>query len=61
MIKAGQLVRTKNHGYLYIVTVDQTFGRYVHVKTPGFMHGTVDAQNLTLIGNNYQAKPKCSR
>lgn len=61
MFKKGQLVRTKNRGHLYIVTTDQTYGAYVHVKTPGFMHGTLDARNLTLIGNNYQAKQKCSR
>lgn len=60
MFKKGQLVKTKSHGYFYIVTEDQTYAKWVHVKTLGLMHGTLDASNLALAGNNYRAKQKCS-
>ena len=61
MFKKGQLVRSVKYGVEYIVCSDEIFGRYVRVRTPGGTHGTVDPGEIALIGNNYQAKQKCSR
>jgi hypothetical protein len=61
MFKKGQLVRSVKYGVEYIVCSDEIFGRYVRVRTPGGIHGTVDQREIALIGNNYQAKQKCSR
>lgn len=58
MFKKGQLVRSLKYGVEYIVCSDEIFGRYVRVKTPGGIHGTVRAHEVKLIGNNYQPKPQ---
>lgn len=61
MFKKGQLVRTKDYGFIYIVEEDQRHPGVVSVRTVGGMCGTIGADVLNLIGNNYRAKPKCSR
>lgn len=56
MFKAGQVVRTRSQGFIYIVVKDGRFGRYVHVKTLGNKHGTISSDRLILIGNNFRRK-----
>lgn len=60
MFKKAQLVRNKSGRY-YIVAEDQKLNRYVRVTSPGGMWSAVPERHFTLIGNNYQVKPKCSR
>lgn len=61
MFKKGQLVRSTRNGKNYVV-LGRTIGERVwasHVRhQAGFWLNT---RCLRLIGNNYQAKPKCSR
>lgn len=63
MFKKGQLVRSKNTGRIYLVEGYDPTGFYVRGQTVRGPIYTLGAPNslLTLIGNNYQAKPKCSR
>ena len=61
MFKKGQLVKSVKYGVEYIVCSDEIFGRYVRVRTPGGIYVNVDPREIALIGNNYQAKQKCSR
>ena len=56
MFKAGQVVRTRSQGFIYIVIKDEELGRYVHVKTLGLMHGTIPSDRLILVGNNFRRK-----
>lgn len=59
MFKKGQLVRS-SLGSFYVVEGQNP--RFVIVRS--IAHGycdTIIPTRLKLIGNNYQAKPKCSR
>ena len=63
MFRKGQLVRSKKTGRIYLVEGYDPTGFYVRGQTPTYPIYTLGAPNrfLTLIGNNYQAKQKCSR
>ena len=63
MFKKGQLVRSKKTGRAYLVEGDDPTGFYVRGAALVNPMRTLGAPErfLTLIGNNYQAKPKCSR
>lgn len=61
MFKKGQLVQSVKYGFKYIVCSDEIPWRYVRIRTHGGVHGTINPRDIRLIGNNYQAKPKCSR
>lgn len=65
MFKKGQLVRSKLTKCLYYVHAVVSDGRieigHVSHLGVGGLGRVRPTTNLTLIGNNYQAKPKCSR
>lgn len=60
MFKKGQLVATRSKRF-YVVVEDQRIGGYVRVISPSGNWSVVPERHFTLIGNNYQAKQKCSR
>lgn len=60
MFKKGQLVRSKDTGRYY--TVFQDFYRNPMCQTlDGEQRMRIFASALEIVGNNYQAKPKCLR
>ncbi len=63
MFKKGQLVQSVKYGDLYVVTHSFTDGWAMTAPlTPKRMDKLLfSPERLRLIGNNYQAKPKCSR
>lgn len=65
MFKKGQIVRSKMTSNIYLVegpcrTSGMSYVSTLHGRDKG-LHGTIEHRQVTLIGNNYQAKPKCSR
>lgn len=66
MLKKGQLVRRTRTGWFHVVDqgsqfeTDFVFVRCVSRKTarPRLL---APVDEMVLVGNNYQAKPKCSR
>lgn len=60
MFKKGQLVKNRSRRY-YIVAEDQEPSGPVYVVSLIGFWSVVPEKHLELIGNNYQAKPKCSR
>lgn len=66
MFKKGQLVRSTRTGWLHVVQysygkpTDFINVRCVSRKTMRPML-CMPSEEMELIGNNYQAKPKCSR
>lgn len=65
MFKPGQLVRSLNTGCLYYVhnilldgKLDLGYTSASGIGGPGYIR---PSRRLELIGNNYQAKQKCSR
>lgn len=65
MFKKGQLVRSMYTGCLYFIHEVTEEGclevGHVSFLGTGRLGRTRSDKHLTLIGNNYQAKPKCSR
>lgn len=63
MFKKGQLVQSVKYGDLYVVTHAFPDGWAMTVPlTPKRMDKLLfSPERLRLIGNNYQAKQKCSR
>ncbi len=63
MFKKGQLVQSVKYGAYYVVDhvyADGTLYAVPMVRT--LLHRLMfTPERLRLIGNNYQAKPKCSR
>lgn len=57
MFKKGQLLRNKHLGY-FLEVVSWPLCRWTHGVQALI---TVHHRDVTLVGNNYQAKPKCSR
>lgn len=64
MFKKGQLVQSVESGMYYVVAAvlysEQEYARVSLAKNPSCLFMT-SRRGLRLIGNNYQAKPKCSR
>ena len=65
MFKKGQLLRSKMTNNIYLVegpcrTSGMSYVSTLHGLAKG-LHGTIEDRQVALIGNNYQAKPKCSR
>lgn len=56
MFKKGQLVQSVKYGFKYIVCSDEIHGCYVCIRTHAGVHGTIEAQDIRLIGNNYKPK-----
>ena len=61
MFKKGQLVRRANSPLLWVVAECFYPFNYEIRSTTKSRFDYIDGRFLTLIGNNYQAKPKCSR
>lgn len=61
MFKTGQLVRRINSSLLWIVQSRHDDGYCVIMSVSKRNWDFIEEEYLTLIGNNYQAKPKCSR
>lgn len=60
MFKKGQLVRSKDKRRYFMVTENQ-INHLVVLRTLYGASGILPANEMVLIGNNYQARPKCSR
>lgn len=61
MFKKGQVVKCLITGKVFLVVQQYSIDCYFVIE-PGEDHPTIRLHNhLKLIGNNYQAKPKCSR
>lgn len=62
MFKKGQLVRSKRSGDLFIVDWSYKTSCYAQRLVPlMFTRLHFFNTDLELIGNNYRAKPQCSR
>lgn len=61
MFKKGQLVKRVNSPLLWVVTERRYDGNCVIASTTKSRWDFIDEGFLTLVGNNYQAKSKCSR
>ncbi|USW07559.1 hypothetical protein PF619_gp25 [Salmonella phage GRNsp27] len=60
MFKKGQLIRSKLTGHYFRVLGDNLKRPLVEAVRSGAI-GNINPSHVALIGNNYQAKPKCSR
>ena len=60
MFKKGQLVRSKLTGHYFRILSDNLEWPLVVALRSGAV-GNLNPAHVALIGNNYQAKPKCSR
>ena len=65
MFKKGQLVRSKRTGWLHVVQYDyKSVAPFISVRCVSRKTARpmlcVPSEEMELIGNNYQAKPKCS-
>lgn len=61
MFKKGQLVRRINSPLFWVVQGRRYDGNCVIASTTKSRWDFIDERFLKLIGNNYQARPKCSR